>query len=111
MPGDRPKLNKKQVASYIAATVTDEDGNIVSQTGAWHDAQGHEITDPAVIADLDSRHPIGGYKRGDSVSIRMGDSNKWTAGVVQFYHGAGTWIVSVHGKRIGVPHTHIKARD
>lgn len=111
MPGDRPTASKTKIASYIAATVTDDQGNVISHDGSWHDARGNVIEDPDVIAQLDAKYPIGGYQKGDAVMIRMADSPRWTKATVLFYHGAGTWVVDVHGTNIGVPHTHIKARE
>ena len=110
MPRDRPGGNTP-LATFVAASVTDEDGNLIAVTGEWKDRYGNTVTDKRTIMQLESQYTKGDYVAGEDVRVDVAGDGEYEDASIIVYHGAGTWVVDVNGKRIGVPYEQIRPKE
>jgi hypothetical protein len=103
MPRDTPG-GHSPLATFVACSVTDENGNLVAVGGEWQDKYGNPVTDQRTIAQLESQYIKGDYTAGETIMADVAGDGEYEEAVVVVYHGAGTWVVDINGKRIGVPY-------
>jgi hypothetical protein len=110
MSRDRP-VSHSPLATFVACSVTDENGNLIAVGGEWKDKYGNTVTDKRTINQLESQYTKGDYTQGETIMVDVVGSGDYEEAVVVVYHGAGTWVVDINGKRIGVPYEQTKPKE
>jgi hypothetical protein len=110
MPRDTPG-GHSPLATFVACSVTDEDGKLIAVGGEWQDKYGNAITDKRTINQLESQYTKGDYQAGETVRVDVAGDGTFEEATIVVYHGAGTWVVDIGKKRIGIPYEQIRPKE